>query len=400
MSLFHFELRKLLLNKKTLVIWAVLLAVYAAVGFGTSYFLVGSGEAYNTYSSLAEPATGSLNQATADEAQQNYEKLKERFGDNPEMIYYGTSDDPAMKFQVDYAGFAGNVDAYYNGAPSDSLTAPYGVNVLQENLIQMERDGQTNTFEYRSTKTQLDKEIALGEPQFANTIEWANLFTNWGDTLMLFLLFVPLIFILSSVFSVEASTGMDNLILSSRNGRRKIVTAKIGAAVVTALALLGTDLLATFAAGFLAVGSLEGIGAALRTIPAYVRAPFGFTNGTFTLVSALWVLLAGTTFALIVSFISSRLKSQIAVCGVSLIILFANIGFAALGTTIQSMIQPVIDFGVASFALVGEVFTNFKVYNLFGFPVPYYALLLVFMCVVIALATLGMYIGQKRRTVA
>jgi hypothetical protein len=106
------------------------------------------------------------------------------------------------------------------------------------------------------------------------------------------------------------------------------------------------------------------------------------------------------TFALIVSFISSRLKSQIAVCGVSLVVLFLNIGIAALGTTIEQMIQPVVDFGVASFALVGEVFSGYKVYNIFGFSVPYYAMLLVFMGVVIAVASLGMYVGQKRRTVA
>jgi ABC-type transport system involved in multi-copper enzyme maturation permease subunit len=400
MSLFRFELRKLLLNKKTLIIWMVLLIVYAAVGFGTSYFLVGSGEAYNTNSALANPATGPIDRKTADEALKNYDALKARFGDNPEMIYYGTSDDPAMKFHVDYAGFVGNVDAYHNGAPSDSLTAPYGVNILQENLSEMEKNGHTKTFEYRSTKSQLNKEVSLGEPQFANTIEWANLFTNWGDTLMLFLLFVPLIFILSPIFSMEASTGMDNLILSSRYGRRKIVTAKLGAVIVTALAIIGTYLLATFVTGFLSIGTLEGWDAAIRSIPDYVRAPFEFSNGMFTVVSALWILLAGTTFALIVSFISSRLKSQIAVCGVSLIVLFLNIGIAALGTTIESMIQPIVDFGVASFTLVGQVFTEFKVYNIFGFPVPYHIMLLIFMGIVIALATFGMYLGQKRRTVA
>jgi ABC-type transport system involved in multi-copper enzyme maturation permease subunit len=396
MSLFRFELRKLLLNKKTLTIWAALLVVYAAVGFGTSYFLVGSGEAYNTYSAMANSAAGSLNQETAAAAISNYDALKERYGDNEEMIYYGTSNDPEMKFYVDYASFVGNVGEYYNGSPSDSLTAPYGVNVLRENLEEL----QTNTFEYRSTKNQLDKEVSLGEPKFANTIEWANLFTNWGDTLMLFLLFIPLIFIISSVFSVEASTGMDNLILSSRHGRRKIVTAKLGAVVVTTLAIIGTYLLATFVCGFLSIGTLEGAGAALRSIPAYVRAPFGFANWQFAIVSALWVLLSGVTFTLIVSFISSRLKSQIAVCGVSLIVLFLNIAIAALGTAIQSMIQPIVDFGVASFALVGEVFAGYKVYNIFGFPVPYHSMLLMFMGVVIALAALGMYIGQKRRTVA
>jgi ABC-type transport system involved in multi-copper enzyme maturation permease subunit len=400
MSLFRFELRKLMLNKRTLAILAVMLIVYAAVGFGTSYFLVGSGESYKTYSALAEPVTGPLNSQKAEEAMKSYEALKDRFGDNPEMIYYGTSSDPVSKFDVDYANFVGYVDEYYSGAPSDSLSEPYGVNVLQENLAGLTRDGKANTFEYRSTRNQLDKEISLGEPQFANTVEWGNLFTNWGDTIMLFILFIPLAFLISPVFSMEASTGMDNLILSSRNGRRKIVTAKLASIIVTSLTVLGIYLLATFVFGFLSVGTFEGWDAALRSVPNYVRAPFGFTNLQFTFVSALWVLLSGTVYSLIVGFISSRLKSQIAVLGISLIVLFLNIGIAALGTGIQTALKWLMDFGVASFAVVGEVFSGYKVYNLFGFPVPYYVALLVFMAIVSLLVAFGMYLGQKRRSVA
>jgi hypothetical protein len=400
MSLFRFELRKLLLNKRTLLIVAAMAILYAAIGFGTSYFLVGNGESYKTYSALAAPVTGPLNEQKADEALQSYEALKGRFGDNLEMIYYGTSSDPVLKFDVDYANYTGYVNEYHNGAPSDSLSAPYGVNVLQAKLTELEKNGQKNTFEYRSLKNQLEKETALGEPSFANTVEWGNLFTNWGDTLMLFVLFIPLTFIVSSVFCREASTGMDNLILSSRNGRRRIVTAKIGAVAVTAVTVVGMYLLATFVFGFLSVGTVEGWDAALRSVPNYVRAPFGFTNSQFALVSALWVLLSGTVYALIVALISSRLKNQMAVLGVSLIVLFLNIGIAALGTGIQSALQWLTDFGVASFALVGEVFSGYKVFNVFGFPVPYYAALLVFMAAVAALAALGMYIGQKRRTVA
>jgi hypothetical protein len=400
MSLFRFELKKLLLNKRTLIIIAVMAVIYAAVGFGTSYFLVGSGESYQVYSTLAKPVVGSLNEKQATESLKSYEALKERFGDNPEMIYYGTSSDPVLKFDVDYANFVGYVDEYYNGAASDSLSQPYGVNVLQENLMRLKDGGEVNTFEYRNVKNQLDKEIALGEPKFANTVEWGNLFTNWGDFIMLFILFIPLAFIISPVFSREASTGMDNLILSSRNGRRKIVTAKLGAVIVTSLTILGIYLLTTFVFGFLSVGTLEGWDAALRSVPEYVRAPFGFTNLQFTLISALWVLLSGTVYALIVSLVSSLLKNQMAVLGVSLIVLFFNIGINALGTGIQTALQGFVDFGVSSFALVGEVFAGYKVFNIFGYPVPYYAVLIVFMAAVAALAAIGIYIRQKRRTIA
>ena len=42
MSLFVFELRKLLVNKKTVILLIVLFALYSVIGFSTSLFLIGS----------------------------------------------------------------------------------------------------------------------------------------------------------------------------------------------------------------------------------------------------------------------------------------------------------------------------------------------------------------------
>jgi ABC-type transport system involved in multi-copper enzyme maturation permease subunit len=403
MSLFQFELRKLFLNRKTIIILLFMFAIYGAIGFGTTYFLVGSASNYQRYADLAEPLTGPLNPQKAEEARLVYEGLKARYGDNEEAIYYGTSSDPEAKFNVDYAHFANHIDEYYNGSPMDSLGDPYGITVLEKKLSSLEQAGEADAsekFEYRKTSNQLRIEQHLGEPQFANTVLWDNLFKNWGDFIMLFLLFVPLAFIIAPVFSVEASTGMDNLILSSRNGRRKIVSAKIAAVVVSAVCIIAAYLAATFIFGFLSVATFEGGTAALRSIPGYVRAPFGFTNWQFTLVSVLWLLASGIVYALIVAFISSRTGNLLAAFGISLIVLFLNVGLSALGTTISQMIQPIIDFGIASIALTGEVFVNYKVYNIVGTVVPYWFMILVFMAVITALAGFGMYWGQKHKTAA
>ncbi|MDR1286081.1 MAG: hypothetical protein LBK08_00575 [Treponema sp.] len=372
--------------------------IYGAIGFGTTYFLVGSKSNYETYAELASPLTGPLNPRKAEEARVVYEELKERYGGSEEAIYYGTSSDPAAKFNVDYAHFADHVDEYYNGSPMDSLGEPYGTAVLERKLSSLEQAGKADSFEYRKTRSQLRVERRLGEPQFANTVLWDNLFKNWGDFIMLFLLFVPLAFIVAPVFSVEASTGMDSLILSSRHGRRKVVTAKIAAVVVSAVCVIAAYLTATFVFGFLSLGTFEGGEAALRSIPGYVRAPFGFTNWQFTLVSMVWLLASGVVYALIVAFISSRTGNLLAAFGVSLIVLFLNVGLSALGTTISRMIQPIIDFGIASIALTGEVFTGYKAYNIFGAAVPYWCMIIMFMAVIGVLAGFGMYWGQKHKT--
>jgi ABC-type transport system involved in multi-copper enzyme maturation permease subunit len=398
MSLFQFELRKLFLNRKNIIILLFMFFIYGAIGFGTTYFLVGSKSNYQVYAELADPLTGPLNPRKSEEARIVYEGLKERYGGSEEAIYYGTSSDPAAKFNVDYAHFANHVDEYYNGSPMDSLGEPYGITVLNRKLTSLEQAGEADSFEYRKTKNQLSIEQRLGEPQFANTVLWDNLFKNWGDFIMLFLLFVPLAFIIAPVFSLEASTGMDNLILSSRHGRRKVVSAKIAALIVTAICVIAAYLTATFVFGFLSVGTFEGGEAALRSIPGYVRAPFGFTNWHFTLVSVLWMLASGIVYALIVAFISSRTDNLLAAFGVSLIVLFLNVGLSALGTTISRMIQPIIDFGIASIVLTGEVFVDYKVYNVFGVIVPYWFTIIMFMAVITTLAGFGMYWGQKHRT--
>jgi ABC-type transport system involved in multi-copper enzyme maturation permease subunit len=400
MSLFQFELRKLFLNRKNIIIFLALLVIYGAIGFGSTYFLVGDGQNYRTYAELAKPLTGPLNPQKAKEALAAYEALKERYGNNEEAIYYGTSSDPSAKFDVDYARFVEHTDEYYHGSPMDSLGDPYGIHVLQKKIDTLEQAGEANSFEYRKTQQQLHIEKNLGEPEFANTVLWDNLFKNWGDFVMLFLLFVPLAFIIAPVFSVEASTGMDKLILSSRHGRKKIVRAKIAAVVVTTICVITAYLAATFAFGFLSVGTFEGGNAAIRSIPGYVRAPFGFSNWQFSLVSALWLLVSGVVYALIVAFISSRTGNLLAAFGISLIVLFLNVGLSALGTSISLMIRPLIDFGMASISLTGEVFTAYKVYNVFGTVVPYWFMILMFMTFLSILAGFGMYWGQKHRTAA
>jgi hypothetical protein len=124
------------------------------------------------------------------------------------------------------------------------------------------------------------------------------------------------------------------------------------------------------------------------------------TNWQFAVVAALWLLASGVVYALMVAFISSRTGNLLAAFGISLVALFFNVGLSALGTTLSQLLSPVTDFGIASAALVGEVFSGYKVYNLFGIVVPYYVMIILFMALMSALAGFGMYWGQKYRKVS
>ncbi len=400
MSLFYFEFRKLLLNKKTISLLVCLFILYSLTGFVTSMFLIGSGKSYRVYEELAAGYEGPLDAGKAAWAKNVYGEVSARYGTDSRMIARSVKDQPEIMLALKYNEFTERVDEYWNGTPPESAEEPYGIALLESKLSELEMQGKQHTSAYAKLSDSLKRLTALGEPKFANILLWENLFVNWGEHMMQFLLFIPLTFIIAPVFAVEQSTGMDHLILSSRSGRRKIVTAKLFSILAASVIVTLIYVTATFMFGFLPHASLHGWNAAIQSVPTYARSMFGFQTWQFAVVGAVWIIFTGAVYSLIIGFISSRMKSQMATVGVSLAILFINVGLAAMGDTVTQRFQPLIDFGLANVTLIKEVFGGFKMFQVFGMCVSYPVMAVFVLGVIAALAGLGIYRGQKNRTVA
>lgn len=399
MSLFMFELRKLLLNKKTAILLLVLFALYSVIGFSTSLFLIGSNDAYKDYETLSADYEGAIDTEKAEKSKRVYDEICARYGTDSRMIARCIKDSPETILAVKYKEFCERIDEYRNGTPPESNEEPYGINTLQSKIGELEKQGQQNTFEYKKLCDSLQKLTVLGEPEFRNILLWENLFTNWGEHMMQFLLLIPLTFLIAPVFAIERSSGMDHLILSSRHGRREIVTAKLLSVLVTSTVVVMVYLIATFVFCFLPHASFYGWDTTIQSIPEYARSMFGFKVWQFTIVSAAWLLFTGAVYSLIISFISSRMKSQMSVVGISLAILFINVGLAAMGDGVVQRIQMIIDFGLANVTLIKEVFGGYKVFNVFGMIVSYPVMAAFVLGISAVLATGGIYWGQKHRAV-
>ncbi len=217
--------------------------------------------------------------------------------------------------------------------------------------------------------------------------------------MMQFLLFVPLTFVIAPVFAVERSSGMDNLILSSRNGRQKIVTAKLLSVLATSTVVVALYLAATFLFGFLPHRSFHGWDAAIQSVPTYARSMFPWKVWQLAIAGAAWLIFTGAFYSLIICLISSRMKSQMGTVGVSLAILFVNGGLAAMGDTVTQRLGALVDFGLANVTLIKEVFGSYKVFNVFGMRVTYPAMAVFVLGIFSALAVLGIYQGQRSRTI-
>ena len=400
MSLFRFELRKLLLNKKNLILLLCLLALYSVVGLTSTMFLIGGNDSYRAYEELATAWEGPFDSEKAAEAEKIYQEVSARYGTDARMIARSVKDQPEIILAVNYHAYTERVEEYWNGTPPESVEEPYGIALLQEKITELESQGKQDTVACRELSASLQRLEELGEPEFANTLLWENLFNNWGEHMMQFLLFVPLAFVIAPVFAVERSSGMDSLILSSRNGRRKIVTAKLLSVLVASIVVVVLYLAATFIFGFLPHGSFQGWDAAIQSIPTYARSMFRWKVWQFAAVGAVWLIFTGAVYSLIICFISSRMKSQMSTVGVSLAVLFVNVGLAAMGDTVTQRLGVLVDFGLANVTLAKEVFSGYKVFHVFGMNVSYPVMAVFVLAGIAAAAVFGIYRGQKSRTVA
>ncbi len=399
MSLFRFELRKLLLNKKTLILLLCLFALYSVVGLTSTMFLIGGNDSYRAYEELAADWEGPFDSEKAAEAEKIYQEVSARYGTDARMISRSVKDQPEIILAVNYHAYAERVAEYWNGTPSESAEEPYGIALLQGKIAELESQGKQDSFDYRELSASMKRLKDLGEPEFANALLWENLFNNWGEHLMQFLLFVPLTFVIAPVFSVERSSGMDNLILSSRNGRRKIVTAKLLSVLAASTVVVALYLAATFLFGFLPHGSFHGWDAAIQSIPTYARSMFPWKVWQLAASGAAWLIFTGMVYSLIICFISSRMKSQMGTAGVSLAILFVNVGLAAMGDTMTQRLGMLVDFGLANVTLMKEVFGGYKGFNVFGTYVSYPVMAVFVLAAIAATAAFGAYLGQKSRAV-
>ena len=397
MSLFRFELRKLLLGKKNLLLLLCLLILYSVVGLTSTMFLIGGNGSYRAYEELAADREGPFDSEKAADAEKTYQEVSNRYGTDTRMIARSVKDPPEIILAVNYHAYTERVKEYWNGTPPESAGKPYGMALLQRKIVELEGQGKQDTFDYRELSAVLQRLEELGEPEFANALLWENLFNNWGEHMMQFLLFVPLTFVIAPVFAVERSSGMDNLILSSRNGRRKIVTAKLLSALAASTVVVMLYLAATFLLGFLPHRSFHGWDAAIQSIPAYARSMFQFKVWQLAAVGAVWLIFTSAVYSLIICFISSRMKSQMGAAGVSLAILFVNVGLAAMGDTVTQRFGALVDFGLANVTLMKEVFGGCKAFNVFGMCVSYPVMAVFVLTVISVAAAFGTYRGQRNR---
>lgn len=399
MKLFRFELKKLIFNKCSLLFIAVLALFYLGIGIGNSLFSFTGDSSLKEYSKLTEDVSGPLNEEFAAISSGKITELSKLLG-NAHQVQRSCSKDNTSKLYFDYYNFATRVNAYYNGSANDDPDAPSGINPLQEKVAQLEANHETDTYLYDKLKTQLDTMTNLGAPEFENVVLWESLFEGWNGIILLILLFFPITFLISSVYTREVSTGMDNLILSSANGRIAIVLAKLGAGAVCSVIITLIYFVATFIGNFLPYMSFEGALASVRSLSFMSGAQFDMSILSFAFLTVLWTLLAALVFGAIVTLISSLLKNHATVFGCGIIVLLLGLILESLGSGIVEKIQLLVDFSFLNTLSISTIFGSASTYNLFGNAVPYWLCAAGIFVILGILTVVALIRQQRHRTIA
>ncbi|MGD6967391.1 hypothetical protein ACQCVP_13250 [Rossellomorea vietnamensis] len=193
---------------------------------------------------------------------------------------------------------------------------------------------------------------------------------------------------LSTIYTKEYSSGVDNYILSSKKGRTVLTRAKLGAALIYALTVVAAWEAVNVISKLYILGNL-GWNTPLQYVFKYYSSPYGLTTLEYHLIQLGIHLTAAFGFAILILFISSVSRN-------SLLSFFTSGAIFSLPfllvemTALQPWAVDAVKFSYLYIMRVEHLFAQFKTINFFGYPVLYpvaAVLWMIVLSVVMALVT-------------
>jgi hypothetical protein len=266
---------------------------------------------------------------------------------------------------------------------------------LQSEIRQMESDGEQG---YVYKQKVLEYELSKKQAPFGvyNNYAWEEI-VDFFNTYGFVLLTVMLLFGLAPVFSDEYAAGMDAMILSTRHGRRKVVTAKIIASCMYIIGFALLFALLNVTMNFNAFGATGG-DSPLLDISKYALTPYDFTVAEYVSYQVIMQILAAIAFGLLLIWISSVSKSVAVPIFAGGVILAAPLLLEAI---ISPMGQPsiVLIFSYMMMMRVENLFMYFGTVNVFGYPILYPIIALGWITVLWSVSICAIYYNFKVREV-
>jgi ABC-type transport system involved in multi-copper enzyme maturation permease subunit len=240
------------------------------------------------------------------------------------------------------------------------------LNSLQKTIVNLKASSQTGfTFRMYNMEYGMLKHLPFvgGGAYSGGGAQIIDFFKTYG-----FVMYGAMILIgLSSIFSEEYAIGTDSFLLTTKRGRRELVTAKLLASVLYIAVMEGILFSVNVVSNLILFGS-KGLSYPLQSIPMY-GAPFHLSILQYIILAFGIQILAGVTFGFIVLLFSSLNR-------VSVVSFFISAGILVLPEFISKITskdwaQTVMNFSYTGLLRVSGLFQSFIAYNVFGYPLLY-----------------------------
>jgi ABC-type transport system involved in multi-copper enzyme maturation permease subunit len=208
-----------------------------------------------------------------------------------------------------------------------------------------------------------------GEPKIFYTAGWDYIF-DYINSSGTFIMVALILLGLASVFTGEFSTGMDSVILCSKNGKRGIITAKLAASAIYIAALDILFLAINFISNILIFGT-KGWDAPIQSLMSYVESPYAFTVLQFYLMGIIIHITGCIAFGMLVLLISSLSRNSFIPFASGALIFLLPIIINSSIPIKTPLSETFILFSLTWLMRVQKLFQLYRVYDIFGQPLLY-----------------------------
>ena len=345
-AMYRFEVRKILCRKITAIAMIALILLMVAMNIGE--YAAGTKIVNKEEDILVGRA---VDDKMLDEMRTAVEPKTITMDDGTQITVGIGVNDPAYQPLMDYlTTIGGNIDKAYNMTEAD-LDKRFG-SVIDE--IIRDQHLTASELDYWQTK----------RAQSPMPLTYGKIQNGWGDSVCIMYVVAILSMIsiaatLSGVFSDEAQLHTDALIFSSRNGKKRLVTAKLLAGITVGMLETLLILLACVGTDF----AISGFGGGETSVQFFV----GPTDMDMKISTAFWIytgimLVIGLLMSVFAMCLSQVFRNSVAVIA-SMMVLW-----------LISMLNPPYSWRLISQAcsylpvtfLGGWTFSDYRMVHLFG----------------------------------
>lgn len=259
------------------------------------------------------------------------------------------------------------------------------------------------SYTYKVVSKELGMLKKLGEPYaFYLTGGWRDMFSFIEPATTAIFLSILILLGVTPVFANEYTNRTAGLILATKHGKRKIVSAKI-LAVLTYIAVV--LILLHFVNGILQLtkyGGLQGWNTPIQNLSNWLdslsmisfdQSPYAFE------IWQLYVLTFGLQFiaciavailVILISIVFKNTMQTLLICSAVIGVPFMLAQFT-IDKGIKGILSHITSFNYGEFMKVTGLFKEFKVYNVFGYPVSYPYLLIAIFAIITTIFMILIY---------